>query len=174
MPRWLDNGWWEFMRSSRCDGKKVEFSASDVEKGRIAYYAQNKMSIPTLWDLIQEKIQESPTGGATDKDWGYTPECARLMRWLLIGDGLKAFDKPALLADYVRGLGVACSKLGRDPTFDVPLVGISPEHLRERNTRYYTWRNNTRKHVDDTVLPLSQEAWRTANDKWLEYNKTSK
>ncbi|MEQ1634465.1 MAG: hypothetical protein ABL997_18935, partial [Planctomycetota bacterium] len=46
LPRWFDNGIWEFLRSSQCDGKKIEFSSSDTEKGRIAWYPQNSQEIP--------------------------------------------------------------------------------------------------------------------------------
>ena len=57
MPRWFDLGLWEFLRSTRFDGKKIEFVSGEVERGRIKYYAQNKQSMPALWDLMQEHIR---------------------------------------------------------------------------------------------------------------------
>lgn len=174
LPRWLDNGLWEFLRSSKFDGKKLEFFAGDVEKGRIAYYSQNDKPMPALWDLVQEKIQVSPTDGSLEKNWGYTPECARLMRWFWMHDGQKAFDKPNLVADYVKALGVAYTKVGRDPTADVPLVGLSEAEAKERNTRFYKWRDAVLVAINDIAVPLQVDAWKAVNVKWLDFNKTFK
>lgn len=174
MPRWLDNGLWEFLRSSKFDGKKFEFFAGDVEKGRIDWYRQNNTELLPLWDLMQEHKQASPTDGSTEKEWGYTPECARLIRWFWMHDGQKAFDKPALVADYVKALGAAYAKVGADPTGDVPVVGLSESELKERNTRFYKWRDAVLVATNDIAVPLQVDAWKAVNVKWLEFNKTFK
>lgn len=173
MPRWFDNGCWEFMRSTRCDGKKIEFMPSDVEKGRIDYQLRDK-SMPALWDLMQEKIQPSPDGGAAEQEWGYTPECARLLRWFWIDDGLKAFDKPTLVSDYVRALGAAFAKTGPDPTLDVALFGLTDAQAKDRNTRFYKWRDAMLVATNDVAVPLQPDTWRAINEKWLEYNEKYK
>jgi len=174
MPRWFDNGLWEFLRSSKFDGKKLEFFAGDVEKGRIAYYSQNDKPMPALWDLIQEKMQASPTDGTMEKLWGYTPECARLIRWFWMHDGQKAFEKPSLVADYVKALGVAHAKIGPDPTLDVPVIGLSEAEAKERNNRYYKWRDALLVATNDVAVPLQVDTWKAVNVKWLDFNKTFK
>lgn len=174
MPRWLDNGCWEFLRSSKFDGKKLEFFAGDVEKGRLDYYRQNDKPMPALWDLIQEHMQPSPKDGAMETNWGYTPECARLMRWFWMHDGQKAFDKPSLVADYVKALGAGHAKAGVDPTADVPVVGLSEAEQKERNTRYYKWRDDLLVVVNNIVVPLQVDTWKAINGKWLEFNKNFK
>ncbi len=174
MPRWFDNGCWEFMRSSRFDGKKLEWSASDVEKGRLAYYPQNNLPVPPLWDLMQEHIQTSPADGATEKEWSYTPECARLLRWFFLHDGQKAFGKPSLVCDYVRALGVAYGKLGPDPTIDAAVVGQKESEQKEQNARHYKWRDAMLIQINDIAVPLKVEVWKEVNEKWLEFNKNFK
>ncbi len=174
MPRWFDNGWWEFLRSTKLDGKKLEFFAGDVEKGRIDYYRQKDQPMPALWDLMQEHMQPSPTDGTDEKVWGYTPECSRLMRWFLLHDGQPAFQKPTLVADYVKALGAAYWKVGGDPTADVSLVGIGEAARKERNGRFYKWRDAMLVATNDVAVPLQPDTWRAINEKWLEFNKTFK
>jgi hypothetical protein len=174
MPRWFDNGCWEFLRSTKLDGKKLEFFAGDVEKGRIDYYRQKDQPMPALWDLMQEHMQPSPTDGTDEKVWGYTPECSRLMRWFLLHDGQAAFQKPTLVADYVKALGAAYWKVGADPTADVSLVGIGEAARKERNGRFYKWRDAMLVATNDVAVPLQPDTWRAINEKWLEFNKTFK
>lgn len=174
LPRWFDNGWWEFLRSSKFDGKKLEFFAGDVEKGRIDYYRQNSQPMTALWELMQEHIQISPTDGSMEKNWGYTPECARLMRWFLMHDGQQAFGKPTLVADYVRALGAAYWKAGPDPTGDVPAVGLTAQMMKDRNGLYYKWRDALLVGTNDLAVPLQPDVWKAINEKWLEFNKTFK
>lgn len=174
LPRWFDNGCWEFLRSSHFDGKKIEFAPGDVEKGRIDYYKQKNQPIPPLWDLIQEHAQPSPTDGSLEKDWAYTPECSRLMRWFWMADGQKAFDKPSLVSDYVKAMGAAYAKLGVDPTANVSLVGITDEQRKELNTRHYKWRDAMLVAINDIAVPLQVEVWKTVNEKWLAWNAAFK
>ena len=174
LPRWFDNGWWEFLRSTKLDGKKLEFFAGDVEKGRIDYYRQKGQTMPALWDLMQEHIQPSPADGANEDVWGYTPECSRLIRWFLLHDGQPAFQKPTLVADYVKALGVAYWRLGPDPTADVALVGLSETAAKERNRRYYKWRDAMLVGANDVAVPLQPETWRAINETWFEFNKNFK
>lgn len=173
MPRWFDNGLWEFLRSSRCDGKKLEFVSSDVERGRIEYQ-QRGNTMPALWDLMQEHIQRSPEGGADEKAWGFTPECARLVRWFWVDDGLAAFGKPTLLTDYVRAVGQAYANLGPEPTIDVAAVGLTPEQLKKRNESYYKWRDAMLVGANNIAVPLEVDVWKAINEKWLDYNKKYK
>lgn len=174
MPRWFDNGLWEFLRSSQWDGKKLEFVPSDVEKGRMAYYPQNKQDVPALWHLIQESMQPSPTDGKNEDPWGYTPECARLLRWWLLHDGQKAFDKPSLFVDYVRALGTAHAQMGADPMLDVGSALLGEDENIKRNKAQYVWRDELLKQVNNLVIPLTEPQWRAANDKWVAFNKNFK
>lgn len=174
LPRWFDNGCWEFLRSSKWDGKKYEFAAGDVEKGRIAYYPQNNRPIPALWELMQEHIQPSPADGKLEDNWAYTPECARLMRWFWMHDGQKALGKPTLIADYIKALGAAHANKGADPTADVPTVGLSDAEQKERNSRFYKWRDAMLVAINDIAVPLPVDTWKAVNEKWLEFNKNFK
>lgn len=174
LPRWLDNGCWEVLRSSTFDGKKFEFAPGDVERGRIDYYRQKNEEMPALWDLIQEHKQISPTDGKTEDPWGYTPECARLMRWFWFHDGQKAFDKPTLIADYVQGLAAAHDKLGPNPVADVAVVGLTEAQLKTFNTRRYKWRDDLLIAVNNLVIPLPVDTWKAINEKWLAFNKSFK
>jgi hypothetical protein len=174
LPRWFDNGCWEILRSSKVDGKKIEFTSGDVEKGRIEYYRQKNQEMPHLWDLIQEHIQPSPTDGSVEKDWGYTPECSRLMRWFWLFDGQKAFDKPSLVSDYVKGLAVAHYKRGPSPVADVPTVGLDETQSKERNTRFYKWRDDLLLEINNVVIPLQVDTWKAIDEKWLTFNKNFK
>ncbi|MEZ6038037.1 MAG: hypothetical protein R3F29_11180 [Planctomycetota bacterium] len=172
MPRWFDNGLWEFLRSSKCDGKKLEFFAGDVEKGRIEHYLResNNAPLPPVWKLMQEAIQPSPDDGTMEKNWGYTPDCARLIRWFWMDDGQQAFGKPTLVFDIVRALGQAHAKVGPDPTIDVPLVGLSEAQTKDRNTRYYKWRDSLMTEINNIATPLQPAQWTELDPKWLEYN----
>jgi hypothetical protein len=171
LPRWFDNGCWEFLRSSKFDGRKFDFVSGEVERGRIDYYRQKNQPMPALWDLMQEHIQPSPADGKMEDDWGYTPECARLLRWFWLHDGQQAFGKPTLVVDYVKALGVAYATAGPDPTADVALVGLSEAQQKDRNTRYYKWRDAMLVGINNVAVPLQPDAWRAINEKWLEFNK---
>jgi hypothetical protein len=174
LPRWLDNGLWEFCRSSTFDGKKFEFAPGDVERGRIDYYRQKNEKMPELWQLIQERIQISPTDGSVEKNWGYTPECARLMRWWWLHDGQQAFGKPTLFADYVKALGLAWQRKGPDPTADIAMVLLTEAQRKDRNTRYYAFRDAMLVETNNIVLPLHNEQWDAINEKWYAFNKAFK
>ncbi len=168
MPRWLDNGLWEYLRSTKLKGKKIEFEAGDVERGRLDYQRRND-SMPALWNLIQESIQPSPEHGGNEDVWGYTPECSKLMRWLCEDDGGAAFGKPDFLSGYVRALGEACQVWGADPVNDVDVQACSSAQLAEQRKAYYAWRDGVLKNCNDTYLPLAVEKWQEVNGKWLAY-----
>jgi hypothetical protein len=168
LPRWLDNGCWEFLRSSRCEGRTIEFVPSDVERGRIDYQLRGK-TMPNLWDLMQEHCQRSPADGAAEPAWGYTPECARLLRWFWLGDGQQAFGMPDLVADYVRGIVTAYAKVGPDPTRDVATIGLDAAQQQERNRRFYLWRDAMLVAINDAATPLQPDVWRAINTRWLAY-----
>jgi hypothetical protein len=170
LPRWLDNGLWEYFRSTRLKGKKIEFTPSEVENGRIAYYRQKDLEMPAIWNLVQESMQPSPEGGANEDIWGYTPECARLVRWLCEHGGGEAFGKPDLLADYLRGLGEAHRTVGPEPTRDVDAARLGEAQVKTMNQRFYAWRDSVLKTCNDAVLPLSVDAWKATNDRWLKFN----
>ena len=174
MPRWLDNGLWEFLRSSTFDGKKFEFAAGDVERGRIDYYRQNNQPLPQIWDLVQESIQPSPKDGEQEKIWGYTPECARLMRWFWLHDGQQAFGKPTQVVDYVRAMAQAYGKLGANPIADVAAVDLTPAQQKDLNARSYKWRDAMLVEINNTAVPLVDSTWRALNEKWLAFNKNLK
>jgi hypothetical protein len=170
LPRWLDNGLWEFFRSTRMKGKAIEFTSGEVENGRIAYYRQKGEDMPALWNLIQESMQPSPQDGANEDVWGYTPECSRLVRWLCEHDGGKAFGDEAFLSTYIRGLGVAFEKIGPDPTRDVDAAAMTEAQQKTFNTRFYAWRDSLLKQCNDAVIPLALDAWQALNAKWLAFN----
>jgi hypothetical protein len=173
LPRWFDNGLWEFLRSSKFDGKKIEFYAGDVEKGRIDYYRQKDQPIPAVWKLMQEAIQTSPEAGKAEDVWGYTPECARLMRWFWTGDGQKAFGKPTLVVDYVKATGQAYWQNGADPRDDIGGV-LTEAQQKDRNTRYYKWRDAVLVGANNIAVPLQPAAWEALDPKWFEFNKNFK
>ena len=174
MPRWFDNGIWEFLRSSQCDGKKIEFAASDVEKGRMAYYGQNNQEIPATWHLIQEAIQKSPEDGKNEDPWGYTPDCSRLIRWWLMNEGGKAFEKPNLFVDYVRAVGQAHVRMGADPMLDVGGPSLTDDENKKRNKAQYKWRDDLLGQVNAIAVPLDEAKWKAANEKWIAFNQTGK
>ena len=168
LPRWLDNGLWEYLRSTRLDRKKIEFIIGEVERGRLDY--QNRAgTMPAIWNLMQESIQPSAEDGKDDEPWGYTPECARLVRWLIDGDGAKVFGKPDLVATYLRGIADAHRATGPDPTWDVDLLRLSDAQRRVCNQRLFAWRDALLKSCNDTVVPLSVEDWNVVNAAWLKY-----
>lgn len=174
LPRWLDNGAWEFLRSSTFDGKKFEFAAGDVERGRIEYYRQKNQPMPQIWDLVQESIQPSPKDGEQEQVWGYTPECARLMRWLWLHDGQQAFGKPTQVVDYVQAIATAYLKLGPNPIADVSTLDLTPAQQKDLNARSYQWRDAILVEINNTAVPLVDATWRALNDKWLAFNKNFK
>lgn len=171
LPRWLDNGCWELLRSTTFDGKKLEFVVGDVERGRIDYYRQKNEDMKYLWDLMQELIQPSPKDGTTEAVWGYTPECSRLMRWFWLHDGLKAFNRPTLIGDYVKALARSYDYHGPSPVADVHLVGLTEAQLKERNTKHYAWRDQILVSTNNLVIPLEVDAWKALNEKWFAFNK---
>ena len=173
LPRWLDNGCREVLRSATFDGKKYEFAAGDVERGRIDYYRQKNLDMPALSDLIQEHIQVSSADGSLEKEWGYTPECSRLMRWFWFHDGQAAFNKPNLVSDYVKALAVAYDK-SPNPVADVATVGLVEPQQKSRNTQYYKWRDALLVTTNNLVIPLEVEKWKAINEKWLAFNKNFK
>lgn len=173
LPRWFDNGCWSFMYDVKFDGKKLEFAAGEVERGRIEYQLRQN-GMPAIWNLIQESQQPSPADGANEKPWEYTPESGRLMRWLWMADGGKAFDKPNLVADYVRAVGKAHAASGIDPTADVALVELSDQQSKQFNKAHYAWRDELLKQINNIALPLQPDAWQGVNTKWLEFVKSSK
>jgi hypothetical protein len=130
--------------------------------------------MPALWDLMQEHMQPSPTDGSLEVNWSYTPECARLMRWFWMHDGEKAFEKPNLVSDYVKAVGAAYAKLGPEPTADVPIVALTEAQQKERNSRFYKWRDALLVETNNIVVPLQVETWKAVNEKWLAFNKNFK
>jgi hypothetical protein len=174
MPRWFDNGIWEFLRSSQCDGKKVEFAQSDVEKGRMVWYGQNKQEVPASWHLIQEALQKSPEDGKNEDVWGYTPDCARMVRWWLLHDGGKAFEKPNLFVDYVRAVGQAHVRMGADPMLDVGGPSLTDDENKKRNKAQYKWRDDLLGQINTIVIPINEAQWKAANEKWLAFNASFK
>lgn len=171
LPRWLDNGLWEYLRSTKLKGKAIEFAPSEVETGRIGYQLRAE-SLPALWNLVQESMQPSPQDGADEELWGYTPECARLVRWLCEHDGEKVFEKPGLLAGFCQSLGKHHARLGADPTADVDTTRLDDAQRKELNKRHYAWRDALLKAVNDEYLPLTVEQWSAVNAKWQKFNET--
>lgn len=174
MPRWFDNGLWEFLRSSQCDGKKVDFSASEVEKGRMVWYGQNKQEIPKTWEFIQESIQKSPEDGKNEDVWGYTPDCARLVRWWLMHEGGKAFDRPNLFVDYVKAVGQGHARMGADPMLDVGSPHLTDDENKKRNKGQYKWRDDLLSQINTIALPLQPAQWTPVDQKWAAFNQSFK
>jgi hypothetical protein len=171
LPRWLDLGFWELLRSSTFDGKKYEFAPSDVERGRLEYYRQKREEMPALWGVMQEKSQPSPEDGKPEPAWAYTPESARLLRWLWFHDGQKAFGKPALVADYVKAIAITRDAFGPSPVVDVPVVGLTEAQQLERNKRFYKYRDAVLADVNARAVPFEVAQWEALNEKWLAFNK---
>jgi len=57
---------------------------------------------------------------------------------------------------------------------DVPLVGLSESQRKDRNGRFYKWRDAMLVATNDVAVPLQPDTWRAINEKWLEFNKTFK
>ena len=58
-----------------------------------------------LWGLIQERSVRGPEDGANEPNWGYTPECTRILRWL-DKDGSEFFFKSKrFLPTYLKQVG---------------------------------------------------------------------
>ena len=169
-PRWFDNGLWEYCRSTRVKGRKIEFSAGDVENGRFDYHARND-SLPPLWGLIQESSQPSPENGANEDPWGYTPECARLMRWFFEHDGSKAFGKDDFVADYVKGIAEAVREVGADPTNDIVWSQLDEQEATAARKIQFAWRDRALVRTNDIAIPLQPEAWQKANEQWIAFVK---
>src|SRR5690606_24448544 len=132
-------GLWEYFRSTRLKGRNIDFSPGDVENGRFDDHARND-SLPAIWGLVQERAQPSPEDGADGEPWGYTPECARLMRWLFEHGGQAAFGAPDWFTTYLRTLGQVVQELGPDPTADVAWARLDDEQAKAARSRRYAWR----------------------------------
>lgn len=171
LPRWIDNGCWEFCRSTKFDGKKIEFFSSDVEKGRIDYQRRGN-TMPALWDLIQESIQPSPKDGGPEENWGYTPECARLVRWCWQHDGQKALGREHLLADYFHQLGESIREAGFNPDFDVDTARCNEAQRKAVRERGYVWRDKIVTTTSHKLLP-DRDLWIRANEAWLKFQETA-
>ncbi|MGE0144552.1 MAG: hypothetical protein AB7I19_13490 [Planctomycetota bacterium] len=169
LPRWIDNGCWEFCRSTKFDGKKIDFFSSDVEKGRIDYQRRGN-SMPALWDLIQESIQPSPKDNGPEENWGYTPECARLVRWCWQDDGQKALGRDHLLADYFHQVGESIREVGFDPNFDVDMARLNDAQRTTVRERGYVWRDKIVTTSSHKLLP-DAEVWKRANEAWLKFQE---
>jgi hypothetical protein len=171
LPRWIDNGCWEFCRSTKFDGKKIDFFSSDVEKGRIDYQRRGN-TMPALWDLIQESIQPSPKDGGPEEIWGYTPECARLVRWCWQHDGQKALGRDHLLADYFHQLSESIREVGFDPNFDVDTARCNDAQRKTVRERGYVWRDKLVTTTSHKLLP-DRDVWIRANEAWLKFQETA-
>jgi hypothetical protein len=57
---------------------------------------------------------------------------------------------------------------------DVSLVGLSDAQRKDRNGRFYKWRDAMLVATNDVAVPLQPDTWRGINEKWLEFNKTFK
>jgi len=173
-PRWIDLGMAEYLRSTKVSKKKVlEFTASNVEMGRIAWYASNNRQIPALWDLIQELIQPSPERGAVEDPWGYVTECARLIRWFDAGGGA-AMGVDDFLVTYYRAIGTASRTAPPDPAFNVEDLRLEDSQRIDLRKAQYKRRDDFLRAVNSLACPLSEDKWRSANEAWLEFNAKCK
>ncbi len=172
LPRWLDHGLGELLRSTRVKGAQLTFYAGEVEMGRMRYHEQND-TMPPLWSLLQESIVATPTDGAEEPPWGYVPECARALRWLDAG-GSKALGKDDLLLDYVRTVGVAGGSGEVDPATDVDWLQLNEPQRKDLRQKQYTWRDTLLKRINDGVIALNEDAWRKADAAWKEFNQKFK
>ncbi len=170
LPRWLDSGLSEYLRSSKLKGRNIEFLSSEVESGRIDYQQRNE-TMPALWNLVQESMQPSPENGAVEERWGYTPECARLVRWVVDHDGSKAFGMESMLSRYIAGVAEAAAAVGPDPTLRIDTMALDAAQAKTRRERYYAWRDQLLVAINDRVVPLETDAWQAANAAWLQFNK---
>lgn len=169
IPRWLDWGLWEYFRMTELRGKKIEFAPGTTEIGRMAYYPENNLEPPAIWNLIQESMQPSPENGEAEENWNYTTECSRMMRWFFEHDGSKAFGKENVIADYIRALGEAYQKVGPNPTADVDVTHLTDAQTKTMNERYYKWRDSMLVATNDIALPLQVGEWQAVNAKWLKF-----
>lgn len=172
LPRWLDFGLTEYLRSTRIKGKKITFKSSDVENGRIRYHFQHD-SLTPIWALIQETIQETPQDGSPEDPWGYTPECARLIRWLETGAG-KTLGHEDFLVAYLQAVAARGAEAPPDPGADVDWRFLKDDQAKELRARVYARRDALVKKINDTACPLGVPAWEKANAAWKAFNEKFK
>ena len=97
-----------------------------------------------------------------------------MIRWWLMHDGGKAFEKPNLFVDYVRAIGQAHVRMGADPMLDVGGPSLTDEENKRRNKAYYKWRDDLLGQVNAIAVPLDEAKWKAANEKWIAFNQTGK
>jgi hypothetical protein len=97
-----------------------------------------------------------------------------LIRWWLLHDGGKAFEKPNLFVDYVRAVGQAHVRMGADPMLDVGGPGLTDDENKKRNKAQYTWRDDLLGQINTIVIPINEAQWKAANEKWLAFNASFK
>lgn len=169
LPRWLDHGLSEYLRSTRIKGKKISFRSSDVENGRFRYHFQHD-SLTPIWALIQETIQETPQDGSAEDPWGYTPECARLIRWLEAG-GSEVLGQKDFLVTYLKAVAARGAEAPPDPGEDVDWRFLNAEQAKKLRARVYARRDALTKKINDTACPFSVPAWEKANAAWKAFNE---
>ncbi len=169
LTRWLDNGLWGYIDSYRIEKKKkLIFFASDIEMGRFAYHKKNN-TWPALWELIQELIVTTPTDGTVEDRWGYTPECARMLRWFA-GDGNSPFDKKDMLAAYLQQVGVSAAVAPPNPDTNVDWGRMTEQQSDELRKKVYQRRDKLLAAINNAVIPLSLEAWKRADAAFRKFN----
>lgn len=169
MPRWLDQGLWSYLESSRLKGKKLELFPGEVELGRYRNHARNKTPGPALWDLIQERAQPLPKDGSVEKPWGYIPESARLLRWLDAG-GSTFFKQQDLLAGYLGQIGKTAVELGPSPDLGVDWLRLDEAKSTELRKLVQARKVKFLEKVNFTLIPISDAEWRAADAAFIEYN----
>jgi len=176
IPRWLDQGMSEYLRSTKSKGRKLEFLSSSTEEGRFRWYEQNNVKPTPLWGLIQETVMETPKDGGPEENWGYQTEGARLIRWLEAG-GNPFLGKQNFLQAYYSAIGQHAEKAPPDPGQEIDWIRLNfkkPGQVKAVNKQVYERRDQFLVHVNTIACPLSGGAWEKANAAWLEFAENYK
>jgi hypothetical protein len=174
LPRWLANGLWGYMDSSKLKGKKLVFFPHEVEIGRFAYHKQrDNKTLLWIWDLIQERSIKGPKDGANEDPWGYTPECSRLLRWFDDG-GSALFDKPRFLPAYLKQVGDSAVVEPADLGAQVDQRRLDSNQIKELNKLIYDRRDKLVDKINYAVIPLSVDAWKKADAAFKVYSDNFK
>ncbi|MEE2887368.1 MAG: hypothetical protein VX951_08035 [Planctomycetota bacterium] len=175
MPRWLDNGLWGYMDSYKLKGRNLAFVPGKIETGRFAYHKQHdNRDLQPIWGMIQERSARGPEDGANEPNWGYTPECTRILRWLDKGGSEFFFKSKRFLPTYLKQVGdsavTASPAIGRL----VDQRRLNAGQLKELNKLIYKRRDALVDTIGYAVIPISIDAWKKADAAFRVYNENFK
>ncbi|MEO0478445.1 MAG: hypothetical protein AAF196_03095 [Planctomycetota bacterium] len=172
-PRWFLYGFNEYLRSSKQNKKTIEFFPSEVEDGRLEWNRNNDRMLH-VWDIVQEIAQPEPENGDTEREgsreWDYTPESTRFLRWMFEHDGHQALRRGNFAADYIKGIGDALTEAGPNPIPGVIRARTEDsDEGRAARKRYFEWRKSFRDSVNNHAAAYDRDVWFEIDKAWMEF-----